>query len=324
MKRFAFPLVLAAICCVFVAGILELTVRFVFDDGMQFDLEMWKYAVEIKTVSDNPRIGHVHAPNRHAHLMGVDFATNSRGWRDREFALERRSGVMRIVMLGDSFTAGWGAPYNHIFSKQVERLYAEQGIKAEAINTGVGNWNTAQEVEYFFTEMIPYNPEIVVLNFTVNDAEPVPHEKPPSLLLRHCYSCVYIAGRSDTLMRQISSDPDWASYYLGLFGDGTTPGWLDAKASIKKLADYCRQHRIKLLIVNHPELHDVQNYRLQPITEFVRAAAKENDVTFVDLLPDLQRAESSALWVTPPDPHPNSLAHKLMARGIFDALRLLE
>jgi lysophospholipase L1-like esterase len=324
MKRFAFALVLAAICCVFVAGVFELTVRFVFDDGMQFDLEMWKYAVEVKTVSDNPRIGHVHAPNRHARLMGVDFATNSRGWRDREFTLERPAGVMRIVMLGDSFTTGWGAPYDNIFSKQVERLYAEQGIKAEAINTGVGNWNTVQEVEYFFTEMTPYNPDIVVLNFTVNDAEPVPHEKPPSLLLRHCYSCVYIAGRLDTLMRQMSSDPDWASYYLGLFGDGTTPGWLDAKASIKKLADYCRQHGIKLLIVNHPELHDVQNYRLQPITEFLRSAAKENDVPFVDLLPYLQHEESSALWVTPPDPHPNSLAHKLMAQGIFDALRTLE
>jgi hypothetical protein len=99
-----------------------------------------------------------------------------------------------------------------------------------------------------------------VLNFTVNDAEPVPHEKRPSLLLRHCYSCIYVAGRVDTLLRQISTDPDWASYYLGLFGDGSTPGWLDAKASIKKLADYCRQRGIKFLIVNHPELHDVQHY----------------------------------------------------------------
>jgi hypothetical protein len=149
MKRFAFPLVLATICCVFVAGVLELTVRFVFDDGMQFDLEMWKYAVEIKTVSDDPLIGHLHAPNRHARLMGVDFATNSQGWRDREFAVGRSAGVTRIVMLGDSFTAGWGAPYEDTFSKQLERLYNDKGIKAEVINTGVGNWNTVQEVEFF-------------------------------------------------------------------------------------------------------------------------------------------------------------------------------
>jgi hypothetical protein len=47
-------------------------------------------------------------------------------------------------------------------------------------------------------------------------------------------------------------------------------------------------------------------------------------VPFIDLLPYLQREESSALWVTPPDPHPNPLAHKLMAQGIFDALRSLE
>jgi hypothetical protein len=29
------------------------------------------------------------------------------------------------------------------------------------------------------------------------------------------------------------------------------------------------------------------------------------------------------LWVTPPDPHPNSLAHKLIADALFDTLRQL-
>jgi lysophospholipase L1-like esterase len=324
MKRFAFALVLAAICCVFVAGVLELTVRFVFDDGMQFDLEMWKYAVEVKTVSDNPRIGHVHAANRHAHLMGVDFTTNSRGWRDREFTLERPGGVMRIVMLGDSFTEGWGVPEQETFSKRIERFYSEHGVKAEAINTGVGNWNTVQEVELFLTDAYRYHPDIVVLNFVFNDAEPVTADRPPSFLMRHCYSCVFIASRYDALRRRFLGGRDWADYYLGLFGDGTTPGWLAAKAAIKRLADYCKAQGIKLVIANYPELHDVKNYRLQPITDLVQAAAAENGAVFVDLLPYVRDQQSSALWVTPPDPHPNAFANKFLAEGLFATLEKLQ
>jgi hypothetical protein len=72
-----------------------------------------------------------------------------------------------------------------------------------------------------------------------------------------------------------------------------------------------------------PELHDVQHYRLQKITDLVHEAADEHDVPFVDLLPYVQRAPSPELWVTPPDPHPNGLAHKLFAEGIFDALERL-
>ena len=77
----------------------------------------------------------------------------------------------------------------------------------------------------------------------------------------------------------------------------------------------------KLLIANLPELHDVQNYRFGRITELVREAAKENNVAFVDLLPYLKKYESSKLWVTRPDPHPNAFANEILANGLFDAIR---
>ena len=57
--------------------LLEIGVRLVVDDGTNLDLEMWKYAHRIKQRSANPLIGHEHRPYAHAHLMGVDVATNS-------------------------------------------------------------------------------------------------------------------------------------------------------------------------------------------------------------------------------------------------------
>jgi lysophospholipase L1-like esterase len=125
-------------------------------------------------------------------------------------------------------------------------------------------------------------------------------------------------------LREFGDKREWTDYYLGLYGnDGQAKGWLAAKAYIAKLAAFTKAHGTKLLIANMPELHDVQHYRLQRITDLVHEAADENDVPFVDLLPYVQGVPSPELWVTPPDPHPNGLAHKLFADGIFEALEKL-
>jgi lysophospholipase L1-like esterase len=325
MKRKIVSNLLATLIGVAIAVLcMEVAVRAFLDDGKQFDLEMWKYALEVKGVSSDPLIGHYHRPNRQAFLMGVQFDTNSKGLRDREFSYEKPPGRLRIMMLGDSFTVGWGAKFDETFPKRIERMYADRGIQAEAINTGVGNYNTIQEVEYYLREGYKYNPDIVVLNFTFNDAEPVPVSSPPPTILRICYSCIFVEGRIDSVLRELFVKKDWADYYLGLYGDdGQAKGWLDAKAYIAKLAAFTKAHGTKLLIASMPELHDVQHYRLQRITDLVHEAADENGVHFVDLLPYVQGVPSPELWVTPPDPHPNGLAHKLFADGIFEALEKL-
>jgi hypothetical protein len=290
---------------------------------MQFDLEMWKYARDVKVVSPDPSIGHEHGPNRKAHLMGVDVETSAQGLRDRDFSFERKEGVPRILMIGDSLTFGWGVPYEQTFSKRIERLYADTGQTVEVINTGVGNWNTVQEAGYFLTKGKNFKPDIVVLNYFVNDAEPVPQNRPPSLLMRNCYACVFIAGRIDMLKRLFFGGPSWDEYYLGLYGGGQGRGWLDAKAAIKRLADYCKANGIALVIANLPELHDVKSYRFDLVTQLLQAAAIENGATFVDLLPAVSGQDSEVLWVTPPDPHPNGFANELIAAGLFETLQRL-
>src|SRR5262249_17933884 len=193
MRRVASNLLALLVSLVIAAVGLELLTRLVADDGMQFDLEMWKYARDVKQVAVDPLIGHEHAPNRQSHLMGVDFRTNSKGLRDREFSYERKPGNLRILMLGDSLTVGWGVPVEDTFSKRIERLYAAAGIDSEVINTGVGNYNTVQEVQSFLAAGQNYRPDVVVLNFFVNDAEPVAPTVPPSWLMRVCYACIFVS-----------------------------------------------------------------------------------------------------------------------------------
>jgi hypothetical protein len=84
--------------------------------------------------------------------MGVDFQTNSRGLRDRDFPYEKPAGRLRILMLGDSLTVGWGVRAEDTFSKRIETMLRNRGLDLDVINTGVGNYDTIQEVTYFLTE----------------------------------------------------------------------------------------------------------------------------------------------------------------------------
>jgi lysophospholipase L1-like esterase len=305
------------------AVVIELFVRIVIDNGMQFDLEMWKYASAVKEVAANPLIGHQHRPNSRARLMGVDVAINSKGLRDREIPYARTPGTLRILMLGDSFTEGWGVALDDTFAKRLERLFATKGVKAEVINAGVGNYNTVMEVNYFLDEGRKYDPDIVVLNFTFNDAEPVPPHPTENPLLRWCEACVYLAGRADTLIRETTLRADWKDYYLGLYADDA-PGWRDAKAALTQLADYARAHHEKLLVASLPELHQLDPYPLQSITELVQQAARDNGADFVDVLPALKAEPPLQLWVSPTDPHPNARAHALIADALFRKLTAME
>ena len=305
---------------VFVAGLFEIGVRLFVDDGMNFNLEMWKYARDVKQRSADPLIGHEHRAFAHAHLMGVDVATNSFGHRDYEYPVARQPGVPRIVMLGDSFIEGWGVPFDETITKRLERMFQDSGRRVEVMNTGVGNYGSVQEVEAFLTRDARFNPDIVVLNFDFRSAIPIPKYEYDNWLGRHSEALVFLMGGLDSLFRLVGANKRWDQSYLALFDK---PGWPAAKAAIHRLADYCRQHRIKLVIVNWPELHDVQHYRLGHITQLIREVAEAERVPFVDLLEAVKDQESSKLWVTAPDPHPNGYANGLYAQYLFPTLKAM-
>src|SRR5262245_50818881 len=295
-------------------GLLEIAVRVVIDDGMNFDLEMWKYANQVKQRSADPLIGHEHRPNAHARLMGVDVDINSLGYRGGEISIGRTPGVRRILMLGDSFTEGWGVPVDETVSRRLEILFGQRGMAAEVVNAGVGNSGSVQEVQGFLTRHARLNPDLVILNFDFRSAIPVPRYADDGWLVRHSEARMFLSSGADALQRLAGVKKRWADDYLALF-DG--PGWPAAKAAIVRLAEYCRAHQIALLIANWPELHDVQHYVLGSITDRIRALAEAEQVAFIDLLDAVKTQDSSRLWVSPADPHPNGYANGLFAEHMF-------
>src|SRR5215470_515460 len=236
LKDIFLGLVTLAVTIVVLYGVCEVSVRLFVDNGMNFNLEMWKYARDVKQCSADPLIGHEHRPFAAAHLMGVDVKTNAIGHRDYEYPVARQPGVPRIMMLGDSFIEGWGVPFDETITKRLERMFTESGRKVEVMNTGVGNYGSVQEVEAFMVRDAKFKPDIVVLNFDFRGAIPVPKYEYDNWLGRHSEGVVFLMAGLDSMFRTAGAGNEWDKSYLRLFDQ---PGWQDAKAAIKRLAEYC-------------------------------------------------------------------------------------
>jgi lysophospholipase L1-like esterase len=302
-------------------AIAELAARFVLDDGMNFDLEMWKYAKDLKRPSEVTEVGHEHIPNTSGFYMGVPVEINSTGQRDHEYALLEPPGTLRILMLGDSLTFGWGVRIEETPAKRIESILNASVTKGrfEVINMGVGNYNTAMEVAHFLSKATAWRPDIVVLNYFINDAESTPKRK-TNPLTEYSYAAVMFAGALDNVSRMYFGKADWKEYYSDLY-EPDAAGWSAAQTAIKKLADYCRNSGIALMIVNYPELHELDPYPFSSITKAIRNVAQANGAPFLDLLPSLRGQDPKALWVSPGDAHPNGAADARIADAILAALK---
>lgn len=79
----------------------------------------------------------------------IDFNVNSLGLRDYEYSFEKREGTYRILMLGDSFTEGYGVKLEKTFSKIFEKKLNNSAEKiSQVINAGVTGYSPT--IEYLY------------------------------------------------------------------------------------------------------------------------------------------------------------------------------
>lgn len=101
-----------------------------------------------------------------------EFRTNGQGFRDaREYTHEKRPGLFRVLVLGDSHTEGFECRQDHTYSQVLEGALKRSGLDAEAMNAGISGFSTAEELAFLEAEGLEYRPDAVVLGFFGNDFE---------------------------------------------------------------------------------------------------------------------------------------------------------
>jgi len=124
-------------------------------------------------VEDRVLLHHRLRPNFDGVIRGARFTTNSRGFRDREFAVPKPPGIFRLVVLGDSFTEGSGLDEADTMPRRLEaRLRARScGPGVEVVNAGVSSYSPILYYLQLTHVIAPLGPDLVVVNFDMTDVQ---------------------------------------------------------------------------------------------------------------------------------------------------------
>ncbi|MCK6446128.1 MAG: GDSL-type esterase/lipase family protein [Planctomycetes bacterium] len=151
----------------------------------------------------DPDVGHVFVPNwkqtLQEHEFRVEWQSNAQGLRaDRDFG-PKPEGVQRILVVGDSFTAGEQVPYAETFPAVIEQSLRATRPNVEVLNAGHPGFSTISSARWIAKFAARFEPDVVVLAMTPND------------LLENQIPLIYVA-RDGALVSGSATDADAARY----------------------------------------------------------------------------------------------------------------
>jgi hypothetical protein len=114
----------------------------------------------------------IHVPNISVFLtrFGHRIDINSHGMRDREHDIAKPSGVVRVLVLGDSFMEANQVIFEDSFPSLLEtNLRARLGRPVEVINASVSGWGTDDEITYLVRYGLRFQPDIVLVAMTLHN-----------------------------------------------------------------------------------------------------------------------------------------------------------
>jgi lysophospholipase L1-like esterase len=291
-----------------------------------YDVEMMRYAKALKVRSPISGIFHQHRANASYELMNVEVSLNNLGHRNPELKTPKPKNERRIHFIGSSMTLGWGVTAKDTFSLVVPRLLNEDmktktDLSFVGINAGIGNYNTFYEVELLKRQIDLTKPDMVVIQYHVNDAQPNPEGKDnPILKYSEFVAFIYINLKSVMAV----ATKTLAEYYQDLYEDGS-PSWERAKKSISDLKSLSDSYNIPVVAVLVPDLHDLsEDGPYPPLYALIEKAFNKNGIDMVNPLQALRvkfKDGLSKAWVYRDDPHPSAEAHRIIAEKIVGYLK---
>jgi len=313
----------------------ELSIR-IFGLGPVFlePLEIPSYRL-----SSQRSIGYEYRPNYRATDQPYDrshtgIETNSHGFRDVEFEERKLDGVVRILVLGDSVTAGNGIrDPARTYPKVLERLLNE-GIaetRYQVLNMGVGGYHTSQEVETLRHKGLAFDPDYVLLAFCLNDFSTNTDGGVYQRLLELNAESggVEAAVARDRWLLKHSRLAMLIAYYLGALSGGQGgddprdegPG--NVARGLALLEELRLQQAFRPLVFIVPAFDaPFDEYRYLKFHRRLREAAPPgNGIPILDLLPDFRASGVDATSLSRDGVHPNVEGHEMLAKLLLDELQ---
>ncbi len=267
---------------------------------------------------DNPR-GYFDKNNE------VVGRANAFGFRGDDMRLAKSSEkTLRVAILGDSFTEGYGVKDEDTFPKKLEVILKSEGHDIEILNFGVGGLNTVQEVDLMKGFVLKFKPDVILLMMFLNDTDRMGTVNFMSRayyfksLRKHSY---FINGLMDSFEKKMLHHK-MVEHYLDGYSKASN-AWKKAKDAIIDAQYAAKDHNAEFVLGLYPALIDLDHdYPFRSIHDTVHNFSSQQQIQFVDLLKAFEGHQDKKLWVHRTDQHPNEIAQEIAAKFLADYFKI--
>lgn len=282
---------------------------------------------------------------------GEPVRINANGMRGPVRPYEKPAGTQRVLFLGDSVTFGFGvADDSRTVPACVERVLASTlGTPVECINAAVDGYSTWQEHLVLKRTGLRYKPDVVVLNFVLNDV----FErfvlrnfggKREGFQLEHTLSAhapewvqtsaiVWFARQLRGRLaygddpRKGAAQSEMMDAYTVMFHperEDVRYAWASTLGDLDAFVRTCREQNTPVVLVLYPFATQLYRPEIDSPRAILGEFAAQRDVPFVDVRPAyfeaIERGEVSIedLYLDPC--HPRALGLEIAARAIARTL----
>jgi lysophospholipase L1-like esterase len=299
-------------------------------------------------ISANPLMGYELVPGSSAFEDDSWYRINQDGIRDREYSLVKPEGTFRIAAVGDSVTFGFGLDLVDTWPKQLERELQKTHPHAEVINFGVMGYNTPQEAERIQDKVLKYQPDLIIIDYSLNDIGVFSRERRVlntykgynsflttgsgfvDSILPHFKTYMLIKNRLYLKKTNADTRPQYSKDGLKYLKIGYNRYFFDAyqepenwkilNAAFAKIRALT-QPKIPVLFVIHTELTEMDHYLFTEIHEKVKKLCQDHGFPVLDPLAEMLAYKAKDLRISTTNVHPNAFGNKVFVQAIVRYLQ---
>jgi lysophospholipase L1-like esterase len=243
-----------------------------------------------------------------------------------------------VAVFGDSFTEGQGVKEADAYPRGLERALNAAGGEWEVLNFGRRGADFP-ELDNTFEELLDLDPDVVVYGMGLNDCEPsadfrARHASVTEMLEGPRHKPARIAGPPpfgartalfvQYRLERRRLDRAMRAWYAELYAEPNREGWTRTQGYIERMHRTMRLRGGQFLVATWPVLaHLDGDYPFRAVHETIGRFCHASGIAWVDLLPALRGKTADELWVHALDPHPNEVAHRLVAESLAPAVARL-
>lgn len=274
-------------------------------------------------LSDNPEIYYQLKPNLNRYYKSVPFQTNSHGLADKEYALKKEPGTLRVAVIGSSWSMASGVKVDESYHALLEEKFSSDPDtpKVEFINFSV-EYYSLREIVAIVKERVPaWQPDLIIIPVTFTTASIVfeaitrNRELPPRM---------YPFFTSFTLQELNKVGVRWPPWSdsrniyrtpISDYGMGVFRMQLErSMREVDKAAREIGAESMLLWLGFEPPRRRVLDM-LQKVSDDTEMYFVTGSSMFLE-----SKAEQEKLRISRFDRHPNQAAHKLIAADVERAI----